>query len=75
MPDAVEFCLAFRSMMLARTLTTGETFSLLAQSRLSAGQGPTPTSVNIHYGPSERTAAVFLWLKRIKGLHAARVSR
>jgi hypothetical protein len=31
----------------------------LAQSRLSAGQGPTPTSVGIHYGPSEHTATVF----------------
>jgi hypothetical protein len=56
MPDAAEFCLAFRGMMPARTLTTGEAFSPLAQSRLSAGQGPTPTSVGIHYGPSERTA-------------------
>jgi hypothetical protein len=39
----------------------------LAQSRLSAGQGSTPTSVGIHYGPSERTAAAFLWLKRTRG--------
>jgi hypothetical protein len=59
MPDVAEFCLAFRGMMPTQTLTTGEVFSLLAQSRLSAGQGPTPTSVGIHYGPSERTAAVF----------------
>ena len=58
MPDAAEFYLAFRGMMPARTLTTGEVFSPFAQSRLSAGQGPTPTSVGIHYGPSERTAAV-----------------
>jgi hypothetical protein len=59
MPDTAEFCLAFRGMMPAQTLTTGEVFSPLAQSRLLAGQGPTPTSVGIHYGPSERTAPVF----------------
>jgi hypothetical protein len=68
MSDAAEFCLAFRGVMPARTLTTGKAFSPLAQSRLSAGQGPTPTSVGIHYGPSERTAAVFLWLKGTRGL-------
>jgi hypothetical protein len=57
MPDAAEFCLAFRGMM--PDPHHGEAFSPLALSRLSAGQGPTPTSVGIHYGPSERTAAVF----------------
>jgi len=31
----------------------------LTQSRLSAGQGPTPASVGIPYGLLERTAAVF----------------
>jgi hypothetical protein len=74
MPDAAEFCLAFRGMMPARTLTTGEAFSPLAQSRLSARQGPTLTSVGIHYGPSERTAAVFFGSNG-PGAHAARVSR
>jgi hypothetical protein len=59
MPDTAEFCLAFRGMMPAQILTTGEVFSPLAQSRLLTGQGPTPTSVGIHYGPSERTAPVF----------------
>ena len=57
MPDAAEFYLAFRGMMPARSFTTGEAFSPFAQFRLSAGQGPTPTSVGIHYGPLERTAA------------------
>jgi hypothetical protein len=52
MPNAAEFCLPFRGVMPARTLTTGEAFSPLAQSRLSAGQGPTPTSAGIHYGPN-----------------------
>jgi hypothetical protein len=32
------------------TVTAGETFSPLAQPALSAGQGPTPISVSIHYG-------------------------
>jgi hypothetical protein len=59
MPDTAEFRLAFRGMMPAQILTTGEVFSPLAQSRLLTGQGPTPTSVGIHYGPSERTAPVF----------------
>jgi hypothetical protein len=59
MPDTAEFCLAFRGMIPAQILTTGEVFSPLAQSRLLTGQGPTPTSVGIHYGPSERTAPVF----------------
>ena len=59
MSDAVEFCLAFRGLMPAQTLTTGEVFSSLTQSRLLAGQGPTPTSASIHYGPSERIAVVF----------------
>src|SRR5436309_2927481 len=59
-PNAAEFCLTFRGMMPARTLTTGEAFSPLAQPRLSAGQGLTPTSVGIHDGSSERAAAVFL---------------
>jgi hypothetical protein len=60
MADAAEFCLAFRGMVPARTLTAGEAFFLhWPPSKLSARQGPTPTSVGIHYGPSERTTAVF----------------
>jgi hypothetical protein len=51
-----------------------EVFSPLAQSRLSTGQGPTPTSISIHHGLSERTAAISFGSKR-PGADVARVSR
>jgi hypothetical protein len=68
MPDAAEFGLAFRGMMPDRTVTTGEAFSPLAQSRLPSGQGPTPISVDIHYGPIRTHCRCFSLAQTDQGL-------
>ena len=70
-----EFCLAFCGMVPARTLTTGEAFFSIGPVQALSWTRPTPTSVGIHYGPSERTAAVSFGSNGPGGSRGSGVSR